>query len=303
MKRGSALVSYSSSEESEPDPSSQPPKKRKLPALSSTMAGPEHVDDPFLHQGRIRAMKHVEGQYATHIYASVSLGRGSALFKLLCKIIASAKHISPTLHDFWSIPHDFQPELHISLSRSIYLRSHQREDIKRAVKRIAENTPSFTASFAQICELVNDEGTRIFLALELGAGHNELTTLTNLLTPALRAIHQQEFYEAPRFHASIAWALLGRPKSASAENTTSPSHTLLQAPISSGLIVSDSGNSSSSLVPDAYPRIPEFPPALLPTLNEQYGPSLTSSTVKSLEIGEIAIKIGKEVSRWRLNGT
>jgi hypothetical protein len=83
-------------------------------------------------------MPHVEGQYATHIYASVPLDRGSTLFKLLCKILTSAKKMVPTLHDFWSSLNDSKPELHISLSRPIYLRSHQREDLKRAVKRIAE---------------------------------------------------------------------------------------------------------------------------------------------------------------------
>jgi hypothetical protein len=83
-------------------------------------------------------MPHVEGQYATHIYASVPLDRGSTLFKLLCKILTSAKKMVPTLHDFWSSLNDSKPELHISLSRPIYLRSHQREDLKSAVKRIAE---------------------------------------------------------------------------------------------------------------------------------------------------------------------
>ncbi|KAJ7718120.1 hypothetical protein DFH07DRAFT_336428 [Mycena maculata] len=300
MKRDSALVAYSSSDESETERVIRPAKKRKLPVLSSTLVGPAHVDDPSLHQGRIRTIPHVDGQYATHIYASVTLERGSPLFKLLCQIVASAKSMAPTLHDFWSSPKDTpQPELHISLSRPIYLRSHQREDMKRAVKRLAEKTSPFTASFAQISELVNEERTRVFLALEIGAGHHELTTLTNILSPALRAIRQQEYYAAPRFHASIAWALLsGRAPIEQGSDNTTPEP---QAPISSGSISSDSRNSSVPLVPE-FATITEFPPALLPALNEQYGPSMTV-TAKSFDIGEISIKIGKEVSRWRLNGT
>ncbi|KAJ7725354.1 hypothetical protein B0H16DRAFT_1665869 [Mycena metata] len=297
MKRDLALVAYSSSEESESEQSSsQPPKKRKLPVLSSTLVAPQHVDDPALHQGRTRTTPHVDGQYATHIYASVALDRGSTLFKLLCKIISSAKKMTPTLHDFWSSLKDSQPELHISLSRPLYLRSHQREDMKRAVKRVAEKTLPFTASFAHISELVNDEATRIFLALEIGAGHHELAALTSSLTPTLQAFRQQEFYAAPRFHASIGWALLGGrsnpPHSATHSNA-------VQAPISSGSISTDSSN--SAMFP--APQITEFPPALLPALNEQYGPALTGSTVKIFEINDISIKIGKEVSCWRLNGT
>jgi hypothetical protein len=162
MKRDLALVTYSSSDESEKDSSPQPPKKRyfstcsiirlqidplnrKLPVLSSTLIGHAHVDDPSLHQGRIRSVPHVDGQYATHIYASVVLDRGSALFKLLAKILSSATNMVPTLHDFWSSPKNCEPELHISLSRPIFLRSHQREDLKRAVKHIADkNAPYFS---------------------------------------------------------------------------------------------------------------------------------------------------------------
>ncbi|KAJ7695718.1 U6 snRNA phosphodiesterase Usb1 [Mycena rosella] len=295
MKRELALVSYSSSEDSETESSSQPAKKRKLPVLSSTLVGPPHVDDPSLHQGRIRTTPHVDGQYATHIYGSVPLERSSALFKLLCKVIGSAKNAVPTLHDFWSSPKDCKPELHISLSRPIFLRSHQREEMKRAVRCIAEKTSPFTASFAHVSELVNDEGTRIFLALEIGAGHHELSTLTTLLTPALRAMRQHEYYAAPRFHASIGWALLGgRPNSTQG----SASHMDPQSSIRS-----ESRTSSTALVLDEYPTITGFPPALLPALNSNYGSSLTGSTVKSFEMGEISIKIGKEVSRYRLNGT
>ncbi|KAJ7644305.1 hypothetical protein FB45DRAFT_1021081 [Roridomyces roridus] len=130
---------------------------------------------------------------------------GSALFKLVSRIVGSAKSAVPALHDFSS---DLEPELHISLSRPIYLRAHQREDLKRAVKQIAEKTLPFVASFAQLTQLANDEGTRTFLALEIGAGYHEFKCLADMLTPTLHAIRQQEFYSTPRFHASIAWALL-----------------------------------------------------------------------------------------------
>ncbi|KAJ7242870.1 U6 snRNA phosphodiesterase Usb1 [Mycena haematopus] len=286
MKRDSALVAYSSSEESESDSAARPPKKRKLPALSAILAGPEHVDIPSLHQGRQRTTPHVDGQYAAHVYVSVPLDRGSTLFKLLCQILESAKKMTPSLHDFWS---SAQPELHISLSRPVYLRAHQKELMKHAVKLIAEKSLPFTASFARISEFVNDEGTRIFLALEIGAGHHELTTLTTSLTPTLRAIRQQEFYSSPRFHASIGWALLASSPQATHTNGD-------QVPISSTSIKSKT--TFVSLIPNEYSQ---FPPALLPTLNEQYG-SLLASSVKSFDINEIRIKIGKEVSRWRLNG-
>jgi hypothetical protein len=160
MKRDSALVTYSSSDESETDCADPPAKKRsaftyysypqtneslhilnrKLPLLSPTLLAPAHVDDPALHQGRLRTTPHVDDQFSAHIYVSLALDRDSALFKLLRSVIASAKNMVPALHDFW-VSSDSEPELHISLSRPIYLRTHQREDIKRTVKHIAETNP------------------------------------------------------------------------------------------------------------------------------------------------------------------
>ncbi|KAJ7246419.1 U6 snRNA phosphodiesterase Usb1 [Mycena rebaudengoi] len=286
MKRDSALVTYSSSDESETDCADPPAKKRKLPLLSPTLLAPAHVDDPALHQGRLRTTPHVDGQFSAHIY-------------LLRSVIASAKNMVPALHDFW-VSSDSEPELHISLSRPIYLRAHQREDIKRTVKHIAETNPPFTVSFAELSELVNDERTRIFLALEVGSGHHELASITNSITPALRNIRQQEFYASPRFHASIGWALLdssvrqgSRSVSAAPASYTNPSSSI-------------GADSSDSAIPlpraSEFPTITAFPPKLLSTLNRQYGPSLTGSTVKSFDITEISVKVGKDVSRWHLTG-
>jgi hypothetical protein len=51
----------------------------------------------------------------------------------------------------------------------------------------------------------------------------QLRQLSESLIPTLRAIRQQEFYPEPRFHASIAWALLDRPaSSSSADSSSSP---------------------------------------------------------------------------------
>lgn len=99
----------------------------------------------------------------------------------------------------------------------------------------------FTASFATLSELQNDEKTRTFLTMELGAGYqqvcvlpasfgssvfssvvilgtfrwltgfflySQMSTLADALTPALQGIRQQMYYVKPRFHASIGWALL-----------------------------------------------------------------------------------------------
>ncbi|KAK7021220.1 U6 snRNA phosphodiesterase [Favolaschia claudopus] len=303
MKREICLVAYSSSEESEPEEADAPaPKKRKLPTLSATLTGPQHVDDPSLHQGRTRSKPHVDGQYAAHIYASVPLSRSSGLFKLLCKIIESGQTMVPSLHDFWS--NDSKPELHISLSRPIYLRAHQREEIKRAVKNVADKSPPFTASFAHVSELINDERTRIFLALEVGAGHHELATLTSSLTPTLQAMRQQEFYSSPRFHASIGWALLGGKDNVEPPNSSDSTNFTTNIDLDQPSLSSIRADSSNLSTPteNEYFKVTEFPPTLVSSLNEQYGAALVGSVAKSFDITELCIKIGKDITRWRLNG-
>jgi hypothetical protein len=161
MKR---IVSYSdssgeeeSSEAIERESASNPPVKkrycglfapvvffltcvaRKLPPISSSLVAPGPVDIPALHQGRMRTTPHVEGQFAAHVYVSLALGRHSLLYKVLQDILRDAREVIPTLRDIWSPVEANAPlDLHISLSRPIFLRAHQREDLKRAVKNIAK---------------------------------------------------------------------------------------------------------------------------------------------------------------------
>lgn len=152
------------------------------------------MDNPALHQGRIRTKPHVEGQFAAHVYVTLIIGRRSPLHNLLDEILNNAKRLAPTLTAFWSQEEQIKKrELHISLSRPTYLRTHQREDLKKAVKSLSRRFPPyvifygklyprghntllrrFTVSFAAFSELTNDEKTRTFLAMEIGAGHHEV---------------------------------------------------------------------------------------------------------------------------------
>ncbi|KAF8902151.1 U6 snRNA phosphodiesterase Usb1 [Mucidula mucida] len=202
-KRGASLVEYSSSDSD--DDSDSRPKRRKLPTLSSSLIVPVPVDNPALHQGRVRTTPHVDGQWASHVYVALKLSRRSSLYTLLSEVIDTARCDVPTLHGFWVA--EKEAELHVSLSRPIFLRAHQREDLKCAVKGLANKTAPFTISFAALAALTNDEQTRTFLAVEVGAGHGELVRLSDGLKPLLRRLRQKEYYDAPRYHGSIAWAL------------------------------------------------------------------------------------------------
>ena len=132
---------------------------RKLPTLSNKLAvaAPEH--NPEAHQGRVRSKPHVDGQYAAYVYIIVNPEREAAFSAFVTSVVKHAKVMIPCLHSMYlngerlgtpeqpvlneaenspKLPHG-NKELHISLSRPIYLRSYQREDLKRQVKAIAQS--------------------------------------------------------------------------------------------------------------------------------------------------------------------
>lgn len=331
-------------------------KRRKLPPLAASLALPVPADDPTKHQGRIRSFPHVEGQYATYVYFPLVLGPGEALYDLVTDVVSKAKE---EVGGLWGVGEagredvegqgqrnecEDQPEyknmgrskrrnakleLHISLSRPIFLRAHQRDDFKRTVKRIAESVSPFSASFSTFSELTNDERTRTFLSMEVGAGHVEFCHILKLLAPTLRSLRQKEFYADPRFHASIAWALLDslgtvtsppstpstsditRPRDSSVPLKASQSLRDFQECPSPGIATSARGSPSNTSTPtdsmseldlDRFPRIPHLPPTLISTLNASYAPRLSAARTGAFLVDKIAVRIGKEIGVWCLSG-
>lgn len=286
------MVAYFSSEDDDEPPVA---KKRKLPSLSPSLTTPAPVDNPALHQGRVRTTPHVDGQYAAYVYVSLAVERGSALNKVIHDACDDAKAAVPALNNSWSAGElSKKSELHISLSRPTYLRAHQREVFKRAVKNLSRQFAPFTASFATFSELINDERSRTFLTMEIGAGHRELRALSDALTPTLQSIRQKEFYTNPRFHASFAWALLDRHASkASSEEGNEPENIRISSPASL----------SPEPVPEAdFPTISHLPHDLISTINDRHRAKLSAPKTGTFDVSEVTVKIGKEVCTWCLSG-
>ncbi|KIK95804.1 hypothetical protein PAXRUDRAFT_11220 [Paxillus rubicundulus Ve08.2h10] len=323
MKRGSVgLVAYSSSEDGE-TPINEPPqpkKKRKLPTLSSSLTIPTPIDNPALHQGRVRTIPHVEGQYATYIYVPLVLHPKDVLYTLLQDVLKFAEEPVPSLYPIGrqsdgqiAGSRAAQWELHISLSHPLFLRAHQREEFKRAIQQVASSLAPFDASFAAFSELTNDERTRTFLAVEVGAGHVELRRCLDLLSPTLRLLRQKEFYADPKFHASIAWALL--------EKTPSPSNPALFPttgvldeialdefpPPGDEAVHRSISPPTSTESKENFARIPHFPRSLVPSINQAYAGKLSEARTGGFVVDRISVKIGKDIFTWPLklvrNGT
>ncbi|KIY52798.1 hypothetical protein FISHEDRAFT_63725 [Fistulina hepatica ATCC 64428] len=298
QRKVEALVIYSSSDgeddNDEPQKAVVPIKKLPLPSLSTTVFTPAHVDNPALHQGRIRSSPHVDGQFAVHIYVSLVLKELEASLRdLVLEIIEETRQRVPTFHTFWScnvsederkdssdVRHLPQPELHVSLSRPIFVRAHQRGDMKRCVRDVAREHKPFLASFVSVSDYSNDERTRGFLGIDVGAGYHELQSLLADLHPVLENTRQQAYYDEPRFHASVGWVLLD-----SAKDYTNMSDSC------------SSGSLEATRSATEFPTIPCFPRDLVDNLNERFAAKLA---VCRFEVADICMKIGEKVSHWGL---
>lgn len=106
--------------------------------------------------------------------------------------------------------------------------------------------------------------------------------MSTALTPALKAIRQKEFYQDPRFHASIAWALL--------ERSTQP------APEVPGTDTPPSVDSAT------FETIPHLPKNLVISLIERYGAKLAHPKTGTFDVEAITVKIGKDAHSWPLVG-
>ncbi|KAG6844521.1 hypothetical protein H0H87_006282 [Tephrocybe sp. NHM501043] len=120
----------------------------------------------------------------------------------------------------------------------------------------------------------------------------ELKALSDALTPALKTIRQKEFYSEPRFHASIAWALLDHRTKSTTDDISSTgaggTSTILPFP-----------SDTSGL---AFPTIPSLPKGMVSTLNGLFSERLSAARTGTYDVETVTVKIGKETHTWCLSG-
>ena len=120
----------------------------------------------------MRGSPHVDGRWACHLYVPVVLETDEQLGEILSSAFQRAKTRVPTLHSIGL--DDGRWELHISLSRPTFLWTHQREEFKNAVRRVSASHQGWTLSLTEFIKLENDDRSRVFLAVQVGAGHERV---------------------------------------------------------------------------------------------------------------------------------
>jgi len=120
----------------------------------------------------VRSSPHVDGRWACHVYVPVVSEAGEKLGEVLSSAFQAAKTRVPTLHPIGL--NDGRWELHVSLSRPTFLWTHQRDEFKNAVCRVVASRQGWTVSFTEFTKLENDDRSRVFLAVQVGAGHEQV---------------------------------------------------------------------------------------------------------------------------------
>jgi hypothetical protein len=185
---------------------------------------------------RVRNFPHVQGNYATHVYIEVSVPQRccDALAALLAALQAACPSpfhplIEPTpLPSQPLLPSKNAPpacgnptrssctSYHISLSRTVAIRSHQIKSLLAQLRHQLRRLKRFSVVIASqnMMMLENDEKTSTFLALSAGPVNFGAEHPTNPLLRAMDAVSNafqyhglQRYYENPRPHVSIGWML------------------------------------------------------------------------------------------------
>ncbi|KAJ5232116.1 hypothetical protein N7468_005072 [Penicillium chermesinum] len=206
------------------NPSSNlPPLPATFRDLYATNSRVSVQDDPSLHGGRKRAIPHVEGNWPTHIYLEWYPSKGDLIVveDLLAKVSwgnAKSDEIKSLLHSDLGV----QLPLHISLSRSVVLRTEQRssfiEELERKIKE--SGTSPFHVQPDALKWVSNYERTRWFLVLHVAKPKQDnLNKLLSLSNHVLGKFNQPPLYTTQQgskqcpsdysefFHISIAWRL------------------------------------------------------------------------------------------------
>ncbi|XP_063917753.1 uncharacterized protein LOC135133306 isoform X3 [Zophobas morio] len=170
----------------------------KLPAPNFIINNPEEVvDDPSLHDGRIRSFAHERGNWVTYAYIPYESNEG---LQRLMSLVTSV-----------AVPEDIElkcfQDLHLSLTRTVILRYHW---IDSFVSTLRDNLSHFTKFIIMLDHLevyTNEEKTRTFIGLQVKTGYDALLKLVHCLDNCLGEFKLPKFYENPSFHISIAWCL------------------------------------------------------------------------------------------------
>ncbi|EFJ23408.1 hypothetical protein SELMODRAFT_442940 [Selaginella moellendorffii] len=194
-----------------------PPPPSELDQIPDALIPPSHA-------GRKRTFPHVEGNFPSYVNipVPVTLGARNVLESLLGKassmmpqlrgmdddIVVSFKRRDTTSRSNADSGIQLAKEFHISLSRTVPIRVHQIDTLIPLLRHKFESQKRFWIEFGRWEVYLNDDRSRTFLGLEVvSGGLSDIRRQIALVTEAYKLHGLPPFYDTPRPHISLAWAL------------------------------------------------------------------------------------------------
>eukprot|EP00898_Chlorokybus_atmophyticus_P006972 jgi/Chlat1/7276/Chrsp58S06909 len=200
---GKAGDSLAASPSANPKSNPKPNAAQALPALPRDIINLYTADDASAkHQGRKRSFAHVEGNFAVHVYIpALLLPRERERIQALTRDISAA---APGI-----LPMEAVSVCHVSLSRTIAVRYPQIDSLVAALRRNLRRLQRFSLELDvnRLVPYVNDDRSRSFLAIDTSDGTAQVCSMVACVDAAFKLHGLPTFYENPRPHVSVAWAL------------------------------------------------------------------------------------------------
>ncbi|KAJ3066004.1 poly(U)-specific 3'-to-5' RNA exonuclease, partial [Podochytrium sp. JEL0797] len=176
-------------------PTSAPaPKKRLPPPIlpdSLTNRYKAKVESDLSAKAGGKRIEFVPGNWATVVYISV-IPTDDLESTIETSISTARSGGYPTFRRVETMQ---DGGLHISLSRTIFLKEFQIQSFVKALKDRLEEKSSFGISFSKFNTYLNEDFSKTFLSMDVGSGFSELESLTMQVDSALKAFSQPSFYE------------------------------------------------------------------------------------------------------------
>lgn len=171
-------------------------------------------DDSDKHQGRMRAIAHFPGNWASHVFLNVPIV--DALQSAVTELLDNLNNSSAFEPQKWT---PIASPVHLSLSKLFMLRHHEVERFSAGLRQIAADQLRFRIKFGGDAEiLANDDSSRFFIALLVDTGHRRLAQLAASVGSLLSDFGHETYYEEAKFHISIAWSAAACTSKATAQD-------------------------------------------------------------------------------------
>lgn len=182
-----------------------PPPSALSAMFCQTIGGStEPCGDDDHHQGRVRGVPHVRGNWAALLYVACS--DGDVLEANFTSLVAACTAVCESVlpGSMTCVP---RGEWHVSVSRTLYLRHHWIDQLIDRLRRVVLSHRCFSLSVADAAVYVNDEKTRTFVGLSVCAGRARLYQLCSDINACLHEYGLPPYYQDANFHMSITWCV------------------------------------------------------------------------------------------------